>query len=110
MVIDKEDGVAIIFRESASLDTFLLELTQAHARLKHENLIINLVSFANIDPAGVLKFRQLSDAHRKGKKSFVVVTDKVSYDEVPEDLLVVPTLQEAKDLIEMEEIERDLDL
>jgi len=32
----------------------------------------------------------------------------LSYDEVPEEISVVPTLQEAKDLIEMEEIERDL--
>jgi hypothetical protein len=53
---------------------------------------------------------ELSDAHRKTKKSFVLVTEKVSYDEVPDKICVVPTLQEAKDIIEMEEIERDLEL
>jgi len=38
------------------------------------------------------------------------VTNKVSYDDVPEEMCVVPTIQEANDLIEMEEIERDLEL
>ena len=32
----------------------------------------------------------------------------VDADEVPEEIIVVPTLQEARDIIEMEEIERDL--
>ncbi|WP_337251719.1 hypothetical protein [Maribacter halichondriae] len=58
----------------------------------------------------VLEFLELSNAHRSTKKSFVIVTDKVSYDEVPDEISVVPTIQEARDIIEMEEIERDLDL
>jgi hypothetical protein len=32
----------------------------------------------------------------------------INADEIPEDLLVVPTLQEAIDIIDMENIERDL--
>ncbi|KAG1649364.1 Aspartate carbamoyltransferase [Nymphon striatum] len=56
----------------------------------------------------VLEFLELSKSHKATNKSFVVVTDKVAYDEVPEEIVVVPTLQEARDIIEMEEIERDL--
>ncbi|CAN0606593.1 unnamed protein product, partial [Ectocarpus sp. 12 AP-2014] len=41
-------------------------------------------------------------------QSFVLVSDKVSYDDVPEEINLVPTLQEARDVVEMEEIERDL--
>jgi hypothetical protein len=48
--------------------------------------------------------------HRKANKSFVLVTDKVSYDEIPDEISLVPTIQEAMDLIEMEDIERDLEL
>jgi hypothetical protein len=32
----------------------------------------------------------------------------LTYDQVPDGLELVPTLQEAKDVIEMEDIERDL--
>jgi hypothetical protein len=38
----------------------------------------------------------------------VIVTDRVDFDEMPDEIVVVPTLQEAYDIIEMEEIERDL--
>ena len=40
----------------------------------------------------------------------MLVTDKVSYDKIPDAICVVPTIQEARDIIEMEEIERDLGL
>ena len=38
----------------------------------------------------------------------MIVTNTVNPDDIPEELFVVPTLQEAEDIIEMEEIERDL--
>lgn len=110
MVVDKEGELAIVFQENTSLEKFLEELKQEYTGLKHNNLIINLISFSNLSVKGVLRFQELSDLHRAGNKSFVMVTEKVAYDELPESLVVVPTLQEARDLIEMEEIERDLEL
>ena len=53
-------------------------------------------------------FSDLSKAHQKGKKSFVIVADGIDFNVVPTKLIVVPSLQEAHDIIEMEEIERDL--
>ncbi|MDN6281025.1 MAG: ribonuclease Z, partial [Psychroflexus sp.] len=50
----------------------------------------------------------LSTQHKMTKKSFVIVTDLVDIDKVPEELAVAPSLQEAYDVIEMEDIERDL--
>mgnify|MGYP000088391209 CR=1 FL=1 len=58
--------------------------------------------------ADLLEFLDISNTHKGAGRSFVLVTDKLNYDEIPEEISVVPTLQEAKDLIEMEEIERDL--
>ena len=42
------------------------------------------------------------------KKSFVLINDAVGIDELPDELIVVPTLQEAEDMIQMDEIQRDL--
>ena len=36
------------------------------------------------------------------------MSDKADLDEMPDEIVVVPTLQEAFDVIEMEDIERDL--
>ena len=38
----------------------------------------------------------------------MLVTNAIGYEDAPENLSVVPSFQEAKDVIEMEEIERDL--
>ena len=38
----------------------------------------------------------------------MIVSDKIDLNIVPDDIIVVPTLQEAYDIIEMEEMERDL--
>ena len=50
----------------------------------------------------------MSNNHRSDKKSFVIVSAQVDLDQMPDELVVVPTLQEAYDIIEMEDIERDL--
>lgn len=110
MIIDKEGDITIVFQEHTSLLKFLENLKEAHPRLKNDNLIVNLFSFSKLSPAQLPAFLEISRTHRAGKKSFVLVSDKVSYDEVPDELLLAPSLQEAKDLIEMEEIERDLEL
>lgn len=110
MIIDQEDGVAIVFQENTSLTGFQNNLKEAYPRLRQDNLIINLISFSGLTMTELLKFKELSDRHRANNKSFVLVTDKFSIEELPDEILVVPSLQEAKDLIEMEEIERDLDI
>ncbi len=110
MIFDSNKGTTIVFQEKTTLSVFLKNLNDAYPEIKNDNLIVNLFSFSKLKADDVLEFLQLSDIHRKAKKSFVLVTDKVSYDEVPEEICVVPTIQEAHDIIEMEEIERDLEL
>jgi len=56
----------------------------------------------------LLLFLELSNEHRKGKKSFVIANDAINIEKVPEELIIVPTLMEAGDVIQMEEVERDL--
>lgn len=110
MIFDKDGTTTIVFQENISLTKFLDNLNSAYPKIKNDNLVINLFSFSKLTASDVLEFLQLSDVHRKANKSFVLVTDKVSFDEVPDSIVVVPTLKEAQDIIEMEEIERDLDL
>ncbi|NJB70452.1 archaellum biogenesis ATPase FlaH [Saonia flava] len=110
MIFDKEGSTTTVFQENISLPQFLQNINEAYQRIKNDHLIINLFSFSALTANDVLEFLELSNTHRASKKSFVLVTNKVSYEEVPEEILVVPTIQEAKDIIEMEEIERDLDL
>lgn len=89
---------------------FVENLKSAYDKLKNDHIIVNLFSFSKLSSDEILEFLELSNLHRNAKKSFVLVTDKVTYDEVPDEISLVPTIQEAMDLVEMEDIERDLEL
>lgn len=110
MIFDKKGTTTTVFQEHIALNEFLKNLNNGYPKIENDHIIVNLFSFSKLTTGDILEFLTLSNSHRESGKSFVLVTDKVSYDEVPEEIVVVPTLQEARDVIEMEEIERDLGL
>lgn len=81
---------------------------QVPSKYKGQNVILNLLKYDSLDLPQLLQFLKTSNLHRKTKQSFVIVNDAIDIDEVPFEMIVVPTLQEAGDIVEMEEIERDL--
>ena len=72
------------------------------------NIIIDISLHKNLTLKQIKSFSSLSSTHKKSKKSFVIVAQNIEFNTIPESLTVVPTLLEAHDIIEMEEIERDL--
>jgi len=74
----------------------------------NQNIIIDLLPYTDLDLEGLLLFLPLSDTHRAAAHSMVIINASIDYDSIPDELMVVPTLQEAEDIVEMEEIERDL--
>lgn len=110
MVFNNEGNTTIVLQEKVSLKVFINNLLEAYPKIKGDHLIINLFSFNSLNTGDMLEFLDLSNTHRASGKSFVLVTDAITYDAVPDEICVVPSIQEARDMIEMEEIERDLDL
>ncbi|MBC9796232.1 ribonuclease Z [Sinomicrobium weinanense] len=109
MIFDKQDNnTTIVTQETGSVQNFCGRLAEAYDKIRTDNLIVNLFSLDALTINELLEFLEISNRHRAAKRSFVIVTNKVNYDEVPDEMVVVPTLQEAHDIIEMEEIERDL--
>lgn len=108
MIFNKEGTTTIVFQEKTSISIFMENLEKAYPKLRHDNIVVNLFSFEKLTAGNILEFLDISNRHKNANKSFVLVTSKVSYEEIPDEISVVPTIQEAKDLIEMEDIERDL--
>ncbi|WP_347372624.1 ribonuclease Z [Aequorivita sp. Q41] len=82
--------------------------TQVPSKYKGQNVVLNLLNYESMELPELLMFLKTSNLHRKTKQSFVIVNDAIEIDDIPFEMTVVPTLQEAEDIIEMEEIERDL--
>lgn len=110
MIVENEGTITSISQEKTSMTSFLNELKEMYPKLKHNHIIVNLFPLNRVTVEDILQFLDISNTHRTSKKSFVLVTDKIAYDEIPEEIAVVPTFQEAKDLIEVEDMERDLEI
>ncbi len=106
-VINKE-GYKIFEDEKNDVSEFAGFLENIHSRFNDKNVVVDLLKYGELKLEELLKFLELSNRHRKGKKSFVIANDTINIEQVPQELLVVPTLQEAEDIIQMEEIEREL--
>ena len=110
MIIDKDGNTTIITQEKSSVVELVKKLSASYETFKQNNIIVNLTSLDRVTLPEIVEFLQISNAHRKSKHSFVIVTNKANLDEMPDEIIVVPTTQEAYDIIEMEEMERDLGL
>lgn len=108
MIFNKDGNITIITQEKASVKTIVNNIEQAYETYKDDHIIVNLSSLESVSLEDIIQFLTVSNKHRSAKHSFVIVTNKVDIDEMPSEIITVPTLQEAYDIIEMEEIERDL--
>lgn len=61
-----------------------------------------------LTPQQIAEIQEIAKKYNSDNQSFVVVSDQLSYDDFPEEVALVPTIQEAFDTIEMENIQRDL--
>lgn len=108
MKVEKKEKDTLIKDTQGNLFSFIEKLTAEYNTFKDDNLIIDISAYTDLKLKDILAFLALSNTHRKGRKSFVIVVSEFDFDEVPEEMIVVPTVLEAHDIIEMEEIERDL--
>ncbi|WP_019038217.1 hypothetical protein [Psychroflexus tropicus] len=108
MHTEKKDNYIILRDQKDDVVDFAQYLTKIQKSFENENVVIDIQKYGKLNLEELLKFLELSFTHRKGKKSLVVVNDTINIDAVPDEIHVVPTLQEAEDLIGLEEIERDL--
>jgi len=91
MIFNSEGSTTIVTQEKTTIIEFVKGLENKYHSFKSNNIIINLFSLKKISQADINEFLRISNDHKAAGHSFVIVTD-----------------QEAYDLVEMEEIEREL--
>jgi hypothetical protein len=109
MTISTHNNFIIVKEKSNDLKNFIFLLKPLLSnQLKDKNLIIDLLDYQLMSLNDLSFFQKISDEYKEANKSFLVVTNSLNANELPEEIIVVPTIQEAEDIIEMEEIEREL--
>ena len=104
MDVQTKNNYTFVSVNAYSIEKFKLEWKA----LTSNHLVLEISENLNIDDAIIsLLLIIAEDLNRKGM-SFVTIKSSVNIDDFPENINIVPTLQEAEDMIEMESIERDL--
>jgi hypothetical protein len=105
----EEKGHTIIVKDTQDdLTSFLLKLENEFHAFGQHNLIIDLSLHKKLLVKDVMLFNDYYKKHKKAKKSFIVVASDFDFNSNTKNIVVVPSVLEAHDIIEMEEIERDL--
>jgi len=108
MIFNRKGSTTIITQEKTTIIEFVQGLEKKYNSIKNDNIIVDLFSLKDLSVRDLQEFLLVSNQHKAQGHSFVIVTEKISYEDAHDDITIVPTLQEAYDIVEMEEIERDL--
>jgi ABC-type Na+ transport system ATPase subunit NatA len=84
------------------------QFNKNYPNFKKDNIILDFSGNTGIDIEQILLFSSLIKKHKKEGRSFVVVYKLQENEELMETIFITPTLREAEDVVELEEIERDL--
>jgi len=103
-----KENFLLITNDNDSFAEFSSELTRQHADIEKNNIVVDFRNDKDISAKDLMAFLEISNLLRNNNKSFVLINDALGIDELPDELVVVPTLQEAEDMIQMDEIQREL--
>ncbi|SEB40946.1 hypothetical protein SAMN04489761_0531 [Tenacibaculum sp. MAR_2009_124] len=108
MKVIQKDQYKFLSSEETSFEIFLNNFEKKYENLKDSHIVLEISSKNNFTEQNILLFLKYADIQKENGMSFVVINKGVEVDNFPENFNIVPTLIEAEDVIEMEDIQRDL--
>ena len=108
MKVEQKGHTATIKDTQGDLVSFLMKVTHEYKSFEKFNIILDISLYKDLTIKQINSFLPFIKMHTKAKKSIILVADGVHFTNVSDHITIVPTLLEAHDIIEMDEIERDL--
>ncbi len=103
----KEDYILFSLEEN-NFKEFSIFFRDQHHKFAKDNIIIYLSTKLIISVEDISIFLKYASLHQENGTTFVLVYTNVDVDSFPESFNIVPTIKEAEDILEMENIQRDL--
>jgi len=108
MQIKEATNYTLISSDEDSFKEFQKSVFKKINDFDKKHIILQISEKLNIDRKDFLLFLKIAEQKKENGTSFVVLNSSVNADDFAENLNIVPTLQEAEDILEMETIEREL--
>ena len=101
MKIEHSENFVIVKKDTNQLENFIISLeTKINNQLRDKNMIIDLLDFSELTSDLLKLFLKLTVICQKSNNSFVIVNNHINLNEVSGEIMVVPTIQEAKDIVD----------
>jgi hypothetical protein len=108
MKVEQKGHTIVIKDTNYNVTSLIDKVTKDYSSYQNKNLIIDISQNKDISLKEIKLFSELAKTHKKNKKTLVIVVNDIDFNSVPQIITVVPSQLEAHDIIELEEIERDL--
>lgn len=108
MKISQKDTYTFISSTEKSFSEFFTMFKVENLNREENHTIVELSENLNTTLNDLSLFLDIAANYRSNGMSFVIICKGIDIDDIPDEINVVPTLHEAEDVLEMEEIERDL--
>ena len=108
MIIEQKEDYIYISSNDGIFTDFITSFKSEHTIIEKKNVIVFISNHYKAKTADIFVFLDYAKKHKEHGTTFVIICNNIDVDRFPEDFNIVPTLQEAEDILEMENIERDL--
>jgi len=108
MQIEKKSNYRLLTSNTNSFIDFYNKFVSIEEETKKENIIIKISETINTTKEDLSLFLSVAKSKKENGTSFVIISRSVNVDDFPDTFNIVPTIEEAEDIIEMEAIEREL--
>ncbi len=104
-----EENYTFVIPEENTSNLFLNALNKEEQLIENQHLIIDFSVFKHTNNEDFLLFLPIATHKLENGTSFVIISEEIDIDDLPDELIIVPSKQEAIDIIEMDAISRDLE-
>ncbi|WBX74326.1 hypothetical protein PG913_03740 [Tenacibaculum pacificus] len=108
MKIEDKNNYILISSEEKNFQDFFLTFEKEHFNYNKKHVIVEVLGDFCASKENISLFLEYADKHQQNGTSFVIIVKDVNIDDFPETFNIVPTLVEAQDVLDMENMQRDL--
>lgn len=108
MKIENKENYILISSDENSFSDFYKSFLKKEKEFENKHVILQFSGKINRNKEKFSLLLIYAKKKKENGRSFVIISTSVNMDDFPEYFNIVPTLQEAKDILEMESLEREL--
>lgn len=109
MLVTKRKKYTLISSDESSFSDFFSLFLAKKDDFEKKHLVVMISDNTSARKKDFMSFLDFSEKKKENGISFVIVNSTINIDDFPGNFNIVPTIIEAEDILEMEEIERELD-